>query len=250
MTNNEFDIESLHKELLILLQEFDSYCRMHSIEYSLAYGSLLGATRHGGFIPWDDDIDIMLTRENYNKFQKCIVTAPFPQNYRIIQPLWLKKIIKDNDEKISLDLFVLDNVPNNKIMAVVKKYILLLIQGMIKPSLSKEGNKTEKALSVITYIIGRLFPFRLKNIAYEWVSCYSNRKKTREVAIYNGVYKYVKTKTDNSSLINGVEDVRFESIVAMQYINNKVFLETTYGDYMTPPPIAERIPSHIRIEDK
>ncbi|MFR2873113.1 MAG: LicD family protein [Veillonella atypica] len=65
LTTKEF-----HDVLLKTLLHFDKFCRERDIVYSLAYGTLLGAIRHKGFIPWDDDIDICMDRENYDKFEK------------------------------------------------------------------------------------------------------------------------------------------------------------------------------------
>ena len=56
------NLEELHKSLLEILDDFDSFCKENNIEYSLAYGTLLGVVRHKGFIPWYDDIDVMMTR--------------------------------------------------------------------------------------------------------------------------------------------------------------------------------------------
>ena len=55
-----------------LLKEFDRICRKYNLKYNISFGTLLGAVRHQGFIPWDDDLDIGMTRDNYNKFLKVI----------------------------------------------------------------------------------------------------------------------------------------------------------------------------------
>ena len=68
MTHQKEQIKDLHAKLLEALCDIDAFCREHDISYTLAYGSVLGAMRHQGFIPWDDDLDIQMTRENYEKF--------------------------------------------------------------------------------------------------------------------------------------------------------------------------------------
>ena len=67
-TRNEYGTLEIQKELLNLLRVFHKFCQDNNIQYSLAWGSLLGAIRHKGFIPWDDDLDVMMDRKNYNKF--------------------------------------------------------------------------------------------------------------------------------------------------------------------------------------
>ena len=58
----------IHEISLGILKTLDEACRKNGIDYTIAYGTMLGAVRHGGFIPWDDDIDLLMTKENYDKF--------------------------------------------------------------------------------------------------------------------------------------------------------------------------------------
>ena len=71
---NEEQLSCLKKIELEMLQEVDRICQKHNLVYTLAYGSLLGAIRHKGFIPWDDDIDIWMPREDYNRFKEICKT--------------------------------------------------------------------------------------------------------------------------------------------------------------------------------
>ena len=61
----KIDLQKLWECELDILEHFDQFCRNNGLKYSLAYGTLLGAVRHGGFIPWDDDIDVIMPRKDY-----------------------------------------------------------------------------------------------------------------------------------------------------------------------------------------
>ncbi|MBQ2749116.1 MAG: LicD family protein [Clostridia bacterium] len=123
---------ALQEKMLELVLEIDSICREHDIVYYLAGGSVLGAVRHRGYIPWDDDIDIMMTRQSFARFQEVCKTC-LPPNREIITqintPCHTKVTIKYMDKTtsqffrsqvldttgcgISLDIFILDPLPRD-----------------------------------------------------------------------------------------------------------------------------------------
>ncbi len=65
---NSEELHSLKKYLFGILQSFDAFCNTHNFKYTLYAGTLLGSVRHAGFIPWDDDIDVAMRRDEYQKF--------------------------------------------------------------------------------------------------------------------------------------------------------------------------------------
>ena len=70
MNDKSLELDEIQKQSVKILYTLDSICRQEGIKYFLGYGTLLGAVRHNGFIPWDDDIDVMMPRKDYEKFEK------------------------------------------------------------------------------------------------------------------------------------------------------------------------------------
>ena len=130
------DIKIIQDKILSILKEFINICEENNLTYYALGGTLLGAVRHQGFIPWDDDIDIGMPREDYEKFKK-IASNVLPENYKFLNEdiLNYKKafsVIRDDSTKIIMnyskeelveslwiDIFPLDGMPSN----VLKKKI-------------------------------------------------------------------------------------------------------------------------------
>ena len=85
------DLENMHKIQLNMLIEFDKICRRNNIKYILDAGTLLGAVRHKGFIPWDDDIDVRMLRDDYEKF--CVVANKELQRQCFFKTIKMIKVI-------------------------------------------------------------------------------------------------------------------------------------------------------------
>lgn len=124
-------LDETHKALFEILTEFDRVCRAHNIKYTLAAGTLLGAVRHKGFIPWDDDVDVYMTRPEYEKFIKLVTEEHvFGENfclsndrgkgtyYSFIKLMDKRYIIKTPNHLevpyLFLDIFPVDGVPADK----------------------------------------------------------------------------------------------------------------------------------------
>ena len=128
----ELGLEEQKTILLEILADFDRVCRENGIKYSIAYGTLLGAVRHRGFIPWDDDVDVLVLREDYEKLRKILgeeleeghrficcedekrFTAPLA---KIIDTRTVLRQLEHRSDRMDLgvyiDIFVLDYIPND-----------------------------------------------------------------------------------------------------------------------------------------
>lgn len=117
----KYDLYDLHEQLLNILTEFDRLCRENDIHYSLADGTLLGAMRHADFIPWDDDADVMMTKEEYLKLKSVISRQ---QTVRMCKICFLDRItIRGMEEKgLYIDLFINEDMPASKIVFAWKKF--------------------------------------------------------------------------------------------------------------------------------
>lgn len=251
-TDNKYGTLDIQKELLLLLKEFDSFCVKEGIKYSLDSGSLLGAIRHKGFIPWDDDLDVILDRENYNKLIFTVDKAKSLVIERITgQALWVDRVRLQGAEAINglaptLDIFILDNVPDNKWKAVFKKYTIFMLQGMLKPHLSmKKGSLIMKLCSLISYMMGLFFPRKVKYKWYNMVSQWGNKDKCKYGSCYNYTFKGIG-KLFPSDALKRIIRVPFESIDVSVMEDYDSVLTSIYGDYMTPPKEKERIPKHMK----
>lgn len=246
---NKFGTLSAQKGLLELLKEFHSFCLQNNIQYSLAYGSLLGAIRHKGFIPWDDDLDVFVDRANYDKLAQVLKHSKDLQVERDnAESLWVDRVRKHVASKgkyePTLDILVLDNVPESGHKRRFKMFLILMLQGMIKPSPSfDKGSVVLKLCSVATFILGKFFPIGLKKRWYRKVSQIGNTKKTTQIANYNGEYSDLK-RSYPSDMMEHIIEHDFEDTKAFIVEDYDMCLTTQFGDYMTLPKEIDRKPNH------
>ena len=175
----EMTLEELHNVGYALLEVFADYCRENGIKYSLAYGTVLGAARHKGFIPWDDDVDIFVPRPDYEKLIKLYEDS---ERYRLVSPerdsgykhpfakfidcstVFIESHGEDKGLGVWLDIFPLDGAPNEdkqqtKMMRYYRLRRILITQGFNvknRKEYFKEGNVPK---GVASCCIGALSKF-------------------------------------------------------------------------------------------
>lgn len=252
--------EKKQKEILVdILKYFDSVCRKNNIEYSLIGGSLIGAIRHKGMIPWDDDIDVILSKENFEKLIKVfekengkykLLTQnscagyyyPFPKLVNtetyLVEEESLEQI---NEYGIFVDIFYYVHLPNDdkKIRRVVKK-MKFLNNLLVRKKINYKKYGVKK--NVLRFIKNALS----KIIGYKTITEYLNNminlinQPESDYVICNWPMYDINKEIQESKDIADYINVPFEDIDVMIFRNFDKILKTTYGDYMQLPPEEKR----------
>lgn len=252
--SNQYGTLSVQKELLKLLSVFDSLCIESGIQYTLSSGSLLGAVRHNGFIPWDDDVDIVLDRNNYLLLLSALKEH---QELVITKKLWLDRVQfreaqKDSEEYIpTIDVFVWDVVPRGWLLQKLKYIVVASLQGMIKSKPEYERfSIINRILLFITYYLGKIVPTERKLKWYTSVVLWGSRRPSGYLSSYFDQFKGLKFLY-RRELLSSFDRCVFESIEVSRMTEYDEYLKAIYGDnYMIPPQEADRIPIHITTTKK
>lgn len=268
----QYDLTRVHEANLSILTEIDRICRKYKIKYLLDAGTLLGAVRHQGFVPWDDDADIAFTRNNYEAFLK-VARRELPGHMQLILPEELRggrafydftpRIIyknsknhEDNEEMqfyegklnhLWVDLFIIDELPANPTAAAFTLLLHKIIYGLAmghryKLDFSQYSRFHKMAVTVLT-AAGRLIPMKLlftlqKKVA---VKDKKGRSSLRYYSNYQPDYLYVTLKKE---WCEKTIDLDFCGHKLMAPNNWHDVLTLIYGDYMTLPPKEKRVPAH------
>lgn len=257
----QISLEEAKQVQLEIMDYFDSFCRKNDIKYSLADGTLIGAVRHKGFIPWDDDIDVMMLRSEFDKFVKLHGDGDryrltnkryghlYVLQYRLCDSHSILKFTVPFkckiDHGIFIDIMPIDNYPdseeerqkqqdaiaeygmNSRIMCAKWKY--LFTDPIGRKDLWKRIKMT---FTTMEY---------WRNKAHKVMSMY-NRAETKMLAEMEfwRHQPWVFPKETFSSYI----DIDFEGRKYMSIKNYDTFLTAQYGDYMTLPPVEKQKPHH------
>ena len=274
----EYDLKAIHQANLKILKEIDRICIKHGIQYMLDAGTLLGAVRHKGFIPWDDDGDVAFTRENYERFAR-VVRRELPEGMEFLEPrqlgggnafydftpriLYLNSQTHEDQEEMKfyggklnhlwVDLFIQDTLPENKMAASLTKLLQTGIYGLAMGHRYRldysKYNLASKALVGVLAAIGKHIPMKTIRRLQRAVAVKDNKSKSRlrYYSNYQPDFLYV---TVEKEWCDEVVDLPFEDTVLMAPKGWHQVLTWIYGDYKKLPPKEKRVPSHSSIEIK
>lgn len=255
--DNERLINFIHDKLLELLKFTDGVCKKEGIKYSLIGGTMLGAVRHGGFIPWDDDADIGMMRAELEKF-KTVVDAyltdtPFMlcRNGRVDGVCYAAPQEIDGEKigHICLDVFAIDNVPDDDKLFEKQVFGLKKLQGMMKKGKVdwKKYSFKGKILVLGTKILGACRSEEKLVKQYVELSKKYDGTDTARRFVSNDLFSLFDIKYDKELMAETV-DMKFETESFPVFKGYDKILTLNYGDYMTPPPPEQRVFSHIESE--
>lgn len=260
---DEYQILRLQNYILNVMLYIDTLCKENGIDYYIIGGTALGAVRHGGFIPWDDDLDIAMTRNNYNKFIKLCDSEKFDSSQFYFQQErkdwtgYFSKVrllgtffeevasegtVPRNKQGIFVDIFPLDNVPNGKLgqywWYFCGKILVAYAQSTHKGYIPKGVLRKLAMLMSYSLRISCIRHFFERQIEH-----YNNRE-TLFIGGHSLVSRFNNTFTKRT-LWGTATKVSFETISLMAPENINAFLEFYFGDYMKLPPEESRRGHHL-----
>lgn len=252
MFSENQQIAERQKVLLRMVKELDVMFSSSKIEYSLAAGTLLGAVRESGFIPWDDDIDIMVNRANFNRI-KCLFEGEGNNRYSLKRYLWTYRIQLTEDSKSSsimvptIDVFIGDRRPSSNAQFKAKLLLLKMLQGMLKEQPSYEGlSAVYRACLFVTVSLGKLFSHDKLFRMYDRISQIGERSDYPYLTFCNGEFRFLDM-VFRDTLFGKFIRTPFENIVLPITSEYDYFLQASYGEYMTPPAESERVSKHVSV---
>lgn len=239
---SSYGLESVHAELTAVLADTVRVLEANGIAYSVMCGTLLGAVRHQGFIPWDDDVDLVMPRESYERFA-MLYPAQRAADYRLdLTDTWVPRVRKADGDAF-VDLFILDPLPEGALARRWKLLRLRMLQGMLKTNTDyTRFSGVKRLLLHATHLLGLPFSREAK---LRWYQQIARGGIGKQVHMSNGAFGLLNMAFDREWFLN-TETVPFEQLVVRVPHHVDAVLTQLYGsNYMVPPPEAERRPLHL-----
>ena len=256
------DISEIQQMELGIMEYIHEVCQKIGVKYFLAYGSLIGAVRHQGFIPWDDDMDICMLRDDYEKLQDYLIAHPderyevmsYKNNINYVYPFMkvqdnrtylLEEDVRiDSNMGIYVDIFPVDGYEDDQ--AFKDKMTKIIKKRQLSCYTFKGITNTKSVVnSMIRYISVIIFYFTNTN---KYVSQIDELAKSRKVENYEQVdyliYKDMNKPVWKREWLEDVETGNFEGKEFMIPKHYHEILTSDYGNYMQLPPVEQQVSHH------
>lgn len=257
------NLKDYRKYLLAILLFFNDFCEKNGIDYSLSDGTLLGAVREKNFIPWDDDIDVVMTRDNWRIFKerfekyngryaleflpKTSIKRKRKKDFLCLHPRLVDK--KCNSQRYNIDIQLIDYLGDDIDIAnyAVEKSKKFQKYSAIGPTfhilpLKKSNSFLENVRNVL---INLVFPITfLIHLFYTPIFLKKYDRFEKKYLLHGSASRYYTVEpylgrfgvSDESLIKKGYAKVEFAKLSLPAFSNYHHYLKKTYGDYMTPPP--------------
>ncbi|MGP1586924.1 MAG: LicD family protein [Treponemataceae bacterium] len=272
-------LDFAHKKLKDLLFEFDRVCKKYNLKYFLICGSLIGAIRHKGFISWDDDMDLTMTRSDYEILKQVAPKEWKDSDYELLhydclgknvfldfmpRLIYLKddfptkvfdkagkKIFPKYDRKVFIDIYPLDNASDNdrkhNFTMLKMKFVYNLCMGHRGILDYSEYSRLPKwQVNTIKFVnfLGKLLPFKFLIKRYEKLAQYAKKEKCKNYFMSSCSIMCIERKFDKK-IFQQEKNVPFEDIECVIPEDYDALLNAMgYKNYMSLPPLSIRKPSH------
>ena len=257
-------LDAIQKIQLAYLLEVDRICKKHGIKYFLGGGTLLGAIRHHGFIPWDDDADIMMLREDYDKFA-AIACSELPagmtfqsgktdrncfyefNKLRIEGTVFATELAKNHTDinvGIAFDIFCHDKTANSALGRKLHLAATLFTRALVLNKWNhRKADNGSRFQSAVTNFFVKLFPLRFSYFLMNHTISFFKRKKNARY-LYDGMGRNVYNGCFEAALLDEVIYKDFEGYPLPVPKRYDAYLTFLYGDYMEPAPLSTRLGCH------
>lgn len=264
--NETSSVKKVQEKILYIMKFIDKLCRENDIEYYIMGGTALGAVRHGGFIPWDDDLDIFMTPKNYDRFKKVFEsiqslefvlqewkTTPNYLEYakiRLNGTTFIEENYKDRKDMhhgIYVDIMILHKVPNSKF---IQKLVYYESKFVTLYGLSQRNWKPKTKGQAFILKCLKILPCKwMAKRCYKRIYKYDDRNKNFKYCYWITPAKFKNGLFDASFFERPIE-IPFEDTKLLASENIKQYLEYRYGDYMKlPSEEARKAAVHAMLYD-
>ncbi len=259
---SEAEIKQIQLNILI---EIDAFCRENRLKYFIGYGTLLGAIRHKGFIPWDDDIDIWMPRPDYDRFIKIFVSANYQLNAPEKNGYWLS-LIKVSDKRtyieqnppmssypigVHIDIMPLDGEPNdmNIFVQMMDDFIRLRqITIFYREILHGHSMRTFFSRNLIHFLYNskKYMVWSLKKtLSLIENKAHDYRYENSDYVGWITACPYLYKERVPRKIFEETIEVEFEGHMFYAPKRYDELLKHYYGNYMSYPPVEKRVSVHI-----
>ncbi|HHE8910476.1 TPA: phosphorylcholine transferase LicD, partial [Haemophilus influenzae] len=247
---------------LDILDYFHALCEKHQIHYSLGGGTLIGAIRHKGFIPWDDDIDVYMHRDEYQKFvdvwlhekheryiigtAEDILASNTGEMTKIFDNKTKTIDINGDENKIFIDIFIYDGIPNNKkiIYTIIKKYRKRKNHFASCKKRWIRASQNSLKYTILNWLSNLLF-HRMQNYLSEIQKLYPINT-SENIGLLMTEYRNWNKAYMPKEYFNHIVYKEFEGRQFQVMNGYHEHLTQYYGDYMQLPPEEDQKPHHIQ----